>query len=118
MRGRLAALAVASFLTAPVAAVAHSLLLEATPGPNTTVPAPARITLRFNTRVEKRLSRIMLVDGQGARRALVVLVGDGGVDTVAAQAPALAPGRYEVEWEVFSTDGHVVAGRFVFQVAR
>ena len=30
--------------------------------------------------------------------------------------PSVPPGRYRVEWQVLSTDGHVVSGRFAFTV--
>jgi methionine-rich copper-binding protein CopC len=31
--------------------------------------------------------------------------------------PPLAPGRWRVQWQVLSTDGHVVSGRYEFQLA-
>jgi methionine-rich copper-binding protein CopC len=31
--------------------------------------------------------------------------------------PSLPAGTWRVEWQVLSTDGHVVAGRFEFKVA-
>jgi methionine-rich copper-binding protein CopC len=96
---------------------AHSLLLESTPAANATVAAaPDRITLRFNNRIEKRLCRVRLVDGGGAARTLEVRVADGRADELVASVPALGPGGYRVEWQVFSTDGHVVSGAFPFRV--
>ena len=107
--------ALVALLVAP-AASAHSLLLQSAPAPNATVAgAPERITLRFNNRIEKRLCRIRLVDGAGATRALDVRP-DGGADELVASVPSLSPGRYRVEWQVFSTDGHVVSGAFPFRV--
>ena len=35
-----------------------------------------------------------------------------------APVPAVKPGRYRVEWQVLSTDGHVVTGRYSFTVGR
>src|SRR5205085_2259886 len=97
----------------PVAA--HSLLLESTPAANATVGAPPALRLRFNNRIEKRLSRVRLVDERGAATDLT-LAEDGAADWLSAPAPSLAPGRYRVEWQVLSTDGHVVTGRFSFTV--
>jgi copper resistance protein C len=97
-------------------AFAHSLLLESAPSANSTVAAsPAELKLRFNNRIEKRLSRIRLVDEQGKSQDLSVAV-DGAADWLTASVPAMSPGRYRVEWQVLSTDGHVVSGRFSFQV--
>jgi methionine-rich copper-binding protein CopC len=100
--------------TAP--ALAHSLLLESTPAPNSTIDAsPRELRLRFNNRIEKRLSRLRLVDDRGAARDLPVAE-DGAADWLTAGLPAVTPGVYRVEWQVLSTDGHVVTGRFTFTV--
>lgn len=108
----------AGLLTAlafPLAASAHSLLLESTPAPNAVVAAPARVELRFNNRIEPKLSRIRLVDERGARRDLPVGT-HGGPDRVSAPLSTLSPGPYRIEWQVLSTDGHIVSGRFSFRV--
>ena len=92
----------------------HSLLLESTPGANSAIEGPPReLRLRFNNRIEKRLSRIRLVDERGQGRDLPV-VADGAADRLHAAVPEVAPGRYRVEWQVLSTDGHVVTGRYTF----
>jgi methionine-rich copper-binding protein CopC len=99
---------------APLAA--HSLLLESSPAANATVAsAPTELRLRFNNRIEKRLSRLKLVDERGTARDLPVAE-DGAADRLTAPVPSIAPGRYRVEWQVLSTDGHVVTGRFSFIV--
>jgi methionine-rich copper-binding protein CopC len=102
-----------------VPAGAHSLLLASSPAAGASVSAaPDRITLRFNNRIEKRLSRIRLVDAQGAARTLAVETTDEPAQELHAAAPALSPGEYRVEWQVLSTDGHVVNGAFAFRVIR
>jgi methionine-rich copper-binding protein CopC len=98
-------------------ATSHSLLLESSPAAGATVIAPDQISLRFNNRVEKGLSRLRLVDAAGAAQSLPIAVADHGVDRLTAALPPLRPGRYRVEWQVLSADGHVVSGRFVFTVA-
>jgi methionine-rich copper-binding protein CopC len=100
-------------------ASAHSLLLAATPAPDAVVVAsPAYITLRFNNRVERRLSRVQLVDERG-RVASAPITGDEAqaAEVLRAAVPPLAAGRWRVEWQVFSTDGHVVSGSYAFQLA-
>lgn len=115
---RLLLLAVAAILAAAGPAAAHSLLLESDPKANSSVQAPPpRLLLRFNNRIEKRLCRVRLLDERGASRTLEVAVDDRTVDRLTAELPSLAPGLYRVEWQVLSTDGHVVSGFFKFRVA-
>ena len=113
----LALAGLAALVIAPVAA-AHSLLLESTPAAGSTLPAaPRELRLRFNNRIEKPLSRVRLLDDRGGVQTLAVASDGAPADSLTAGLPALAPGRWRVEWQVLSTDGHVVSGRFDFQIA-
>jgi methionine-rich copper-binding protein CopC len=115
MRG-LAAVVLTLLLVSPAAA--HSLLLESSPAAGTVIDAgPRELALRFNNRIEKRLSRIRLVDDRGAAQDLPVAT-DGAADRLTAPMPDVRPGRYRVEWQVLSTDGHVVTGRYSFTIGR
>jgi copper resistance protein C len=99
-------------------AAAHSLLLESFPAAGATLAAPPeQITLRFNNRIEKKLSTIRVVDERGAPRAVTVLGADGPADRLTATLSALPPGAWRIEWRVLSTDGHIVNGAFSFRVA-
>jgi copper resistance protein C len=106
----------AALVAAPGGASAHSLLLESMPASGATLTAPPReLMLRFNNRIEKSLSRVRLVDGRAADIPLVLATGaEGPADRLSAAIPPLRPGRWRVEWQVLSTDGHVVSGRFEF----
>jgi methionine-rich copper-binding protein CopC len=105
-------------LGAVLPAAAHSLLLEASPAANAVLSeAPAHIALRFNNRIEKRLSRLRLIDDRGAGRDLIVQA-DGPPDRVEAPLPSLGPGAWRLEWHVLSTDGHVVSGALPFRIGR
>lgn len=116
MIGTLLAAALAAPAAGPVAA--HSLLLESSPASGATLTQPPRrLTLRFNNRIEKALSRVRLVDSRGTAQPLTLDADAGGADTLSAAVPALAPGAWRVEWQVLSTDGHVVSGRFEFRLA-
>ena len=98
--------------------LAHSLLLESSPGAGSVVTvSPRELSLRFNNRIEKKLSTVRLRDEQGAVRAATVLVADGPADRLNATMDALSAGAWRVEWRVLSTDGHVVSGSFSFRVA-
>jgi copper resistance protein C len=99
-------------------ATAHSLLLESSPAAGATLnEGPPQISLRFNNRIEKKLSTIRVLDERGAQRAVTVLAADGSADRLVGAVPALGPGAWRVEWQVLSTDGHIVSGRFSFRVA-
>jgi copper resistance protein C len=117
MRRLLAGLVAATVLSTTGAVAAHPLLLGSSPAADAVVTAPpSRVALRFNNRIETRLSRVGLVDESGRRRALTIVPADTP-DQLIADAPALTPGRYRVEWQVLSADGHVLGGRFAFRVA-
>jgi copper resistance protein C len=103
-------------LALPSVAHAHSLLLSSVPPAGATINGAPAVTLRFNNRIEKKLSRIHLVSPGGEAHALAVR-SDGAVDALEAPLPALAGGRYRVDWRVLSTDGHVVSGTFAFSVS-
>jgi methionine-rich copper-binding protein CopC len=98
-------------------AAAHSLLLESMPAVGAVLTAsPIRVSLRFNNRIEKRLSRLVLADGSGEGRVLTVAL-DGPPNRLEATTPTLAPGDYRLQWRVLSTDGHLVSGVVPFRVA-
>ena len=95
----------------------HSLLLESAPAADATLAtAPAQLVLRFNNRIEKSLSRVRVLDARGVAQPLVVNAAAGSADRLVATVPRLAPGAWTVLWQVLSTDGHVVSGRFEFRV--
>jgi methionine-rich copper-binding protein CopC len=103
-------------VVAGAGATAHSLLIDSTPAANAIVPAPPReLVLRFNNRIEKKLSKVRLVGGNGERVEVPVAV-TGRADTITAIMPAVAAGPWRVEWQVLSTDGHVVTGAFSFRL--
>jgi copper resistance protein C len=110
----------ATLLLASAASVpAHSLLLSSDPAADVVLKrSPAYVTLRFNNRIEKRLSRVRLVDDHGAVATAPTAAAErGAAETLVAAVPPLAPGAWRVEWQVFSADGHVVSGSYRFRLA-
>jgi methionine-rich copper-binding protein CopC len=96
----------------------HSLLVAATPSADARLEAgPPEVILRFNSRIEKRLSRLRLVNDRGEVRALTPSV-DGAPEELRAPAPPLPAGTWRLEWRVLSVDGHVVSGGYSFHVVR
>ena len=110
----LAAVGLAASLVSP--ALAHSLLIASVPPAGAVVNGAPSVSLRFNNRIEKKLSQIRLVPPGGEAHVLPVRA-DGAVDALEAPLPPLRPGRYRVDWRVLSTDGHVVSGSFAFSVS-
>ena len=119
IRRRSVLLALALTLAAAAAAHAHSLLLSSVPAANAVLTtSPPSITLRFNNRIEKRLSRVRLVDEHGTTATAPTTRAEGeSAETLVAAVPPLAAGAWRVEWQVFSTDGHVVSGSYQFRLA-
>ena len=100
-------------------AAAHSLLLSSSPSANAVLTAsPPAVVLRFNNRIEKRLSRVRLVDERGTvATAPTARAEDQTAESLVAAVPPLTAGVWRVEWQVFSTDGHVVTGSYQFRLA-
>ena len=111
----LAALAIWS----PRLADAHALVLESSPRADEVLrAAPARIFLRFNSRIERALSSVTVTESRGRPIPLPVAGAPEGVpNELSAPVPTLPPGRYLVRWKVLSTDGHVTQGALRFTVA-
>ena len=58
-----------------------------------------------------------MLDERGAARPVTMRPTEGAADRLIAAMPTLAPGAWRVEWQVLSTDGHIVSGGFSFCVA-
>ena len=102
----------------PRLAGAHALVLESSPRADEVLrAAPARIFLRFNSRIEAGLSSITVTGTGGRPIPLPVAASAAAPNELAAPVPTLPSGRYLVRWKVLSADGHVTAGAFRFSVA-
>ncbi len=103
-------------LLAASAGGAHALLVASTPAEGETLIAPARLVLRFNSRIEKALSSVTLVGPKNTRILLPRATPDSGPDTLVYPLPPLKPGAYQARWKVLSADGHVTEGPVTFSV--
>ena len=104
----------------PLSAVAHAIVLESVPAPDAVVSRPpAHALLRFNSKIEKRLTRVTLTPGGGPPRALSVAsdADAGGPDRLVIPLGALLPGPYVIRYKVLSADGHVTEGVLRFTVS-
>ncbi len=95
---------------------AHAIIVDSVPAPLGHVPAGhLGIALRYNSRIDAGRSKLVLRQGADERR----LPADTSAppDLLSASV-ALAPGEYEIVWQVLATDGHITRGRVPFTVDR
>ena len=98
-------------------ATAHALLVEAIPAEAATLEAsPPQLVLRFNSRIEHKLSRAALIFGEDGQPQPLTVDAATTPDRLVATLPELAPGSYVVDWQVLSVDGHRVAGKLRFRI--
>jgi methionine-rich copper-binding protein CopC len=95
---------------------AHAILMESTPGSNSTIKGPDfPILLRFNVRIDGSRSRLYLVAADGSVAALA-LAKQTSPDSLQSAANGLKPGVYKLRWQVLASDGHISRGEVPFTV--
>jgi copper resistance protein C len=95
---------------------AHALLIDSVPKADASLPAPPQLVLKFNSRIEARLSSVLLVGGPRNTRVLLVNPDATAQDTLVYPLPELAAGQYRAEWKALSVDGHITDGVLRFTV--
>jgi copper resistance protein C len=105
-----------------IPAAAHALVLESVPARDAVLTSsPERVLLRFNSKIEKRLTRLTISAADGQPQILPV-AGDGAngdqeSDRIVVPLRPLPPGRYVIRYKVLSADGHVTEGALRFSVS-
>jgi copper resistance protein C len=98
-------------------AIAHAVLVEATPAADSAVAGPdVAVKLRFNVRIDRSRSRLTLVLPGGMTTALKI-TDEGAPDTLSARATGLGPGAYHLRWQVLAADGHITRGDVPFHIS-
>jgi methionine-rich copper-binding protein CopC len=117
-RAAAGALLATACLAFPPAAEAHAIILESEPVRDAKLlEPPARLYLRFNSKIEKRLTQVSLTAAGGRAVPLPVSVdGSQGPDRVAIPLGPLRPGAYVVRYKVLASDGHITEGALRFSV--
>jgi methionine-rich copper-binding protein CopC len=110
------ALALAWLAAASPPALAHAILVEASPAAGSTVSGPdLGIRLRFNARIDGPRSRLILV--RPDRQELPLTLGKQTAPALlTARLTGLTPGAYRLRWQVLATDGHITRGEVPFTV--
>jgi len=115
-RGARLALGLALLVAGSQAALAHAILVEASPAAGSTVSGPQlEIKLRFNSRIDGPRCHLALAQSGKQERALV-LAPQAAPDVLSARATGLAAGAYRLRWQVLAADGHITRGEVPFQV--
>lgn len=102
----------------PPIRLAHAILVKAVPDKEATLSdSPDEVLLVFNERVGQEHLALAVVDAAGHR----VDKHDARLDftdrsQLRASIAKLNPGRYMVRYRVLSADGHVVSGKYFFQM--
>ncbi|MGY3453499.1 copper resistance CopC family protein [Bradyrhizobium sp. USDA 4353] len=105
-----------ALLALPGAASAHAIIVSSQPASGATIDKDAlAIRLRFNSRIDHTRSRLKLKAPDGAEQALTPAL-DAPADEIDAQARALSPGAWHLQWQVLSVDGHITRGDIPFNV--
>jgi methionine-rich copper-binding protein CopC len=94
----------------------HAILISAAPASHQVVSGPkVPVKLRFNSRVDGKRSRLMLVC-PGNRTRVLPLAHQTAPDILTSEASGLEAGSYIVRWQVLSGDGHITRGEVPFLV--
>jgi copper resistance protein C len=106
-------------LVAPRAASAHAIVLESSPTHDAVLSrAPSLVTLRFNSRIEKRFTRVTLAVADQAPVAVALPAADAETtpDRLTIPLQPLHPGVYVLRYRVLAVDGHITEGLLRFTV--
>lgn len=107
---------VLTLLMATSSALAHTHPEQMIPAANSTVPAPANITIHFSETLEPKFSMITLTNASGHVVNKEPSVVGADAKTMTLPLPALAPGIYTVNWVGVAIDTHRSQGDYKFTV--
>ena len=112
----LSALLACAAMAGVSSAWAHAALKSASPARDAVITAaPKEISLRFNEKLEAAFSNARLLDGAGREVSAEKASLDAADPSVMKlPVPALAPGKYKVEYAVVGHDGHRRKGDYAF----
>jgi methionine-rich copper-binding protein CopC len=113
---RIASRLSAAVLSLASAAYGHAIVISATPAQRQEVSGPdVPVNLRFNSRIDSKRSRLILVMPDGKQLALSLSVPATG-DSLVSEAKGLKSGSYLLRWQVLASDGHITRGEVPFHV--
>jgi methionine-rich copper-binding protein CopC len=100
----------------PRPAAAHAILDASDPPARGVVPpGQLLISLRFNSRIDRSRSTLLLTRPDKIRSAIPIDP-DGPPDRLTTSAE-VGPGAHVIRWQVLAIDGHITRGDLPFTVA-
>jgi methionine-rich copper-binding protein CopC len=100
----------------PEASGGHAIIVSASPMVGAVLPQGAiEVRLEFNSRIDRERSRLIVRRPDGSE-SLVVLAADAPQNVLAGRIEAAMPGRWKLDWQVLSVDGHITRGEVAFSV--
>lgn len=97
------------------AATAHSELKSSIPVAGSSVESPKSLELTFSDSVNLRFSNLTLTGAVEGKIGKPAISEDGHTLIIPVSGP-LSAGKYVVNWDALSQDGHKVKGEFSFAV--
>lgn len=99
--------------------LAHAHLKTVVPATGSTVsPAPKVLTLNFSEGIELNFSKVKVSgpDNQLVKTGKLVLAPDNNQQIQLPFETELTAGKYHVDWQIVSVDGHKTKGQYSFTV--
>ncbi len=99
-------------------AAAHAIMVKSSPEKESKISqSPKRVDVWFDDNVGPKYTSLAVVNSKGER----VDNKDGELEMMdkshlSASVKQLTPGRYGVRYRVQSADGHIVTGKFFFEI--
>jgi methionine-rich copper-binding protein CopC len=100
--------------------LAHAIVVDASPPDRSVLTrVPAEVVLRFNAKLEKKLTHVKLDRADGSTQTLKDIAQEPAIIR-AILPPDLHDGAYTLHYKVLATDGHATQGvlRFTLQGLR
>lgn len=97
-------------------AFAHALVTASEPPAGAVLPGgPERVWLRFNSRVDRARSRLLLHGPDNGQTPLPLdPAGDEAMLSARTAIVPWSPGAWRLRWQVLALDGHITRGDVAF----
>jgi methionine-rich copper-binding protein CopC len=100
----------------PPSAWGHAIVVSSRPAVGAIVPpGDLAIRLEFSSRIDRERSRV-IVHGPDGSDSRVALAADAPPNVLAGRVGVTVAGRWKLEWQVLSVDGHITRGEVAFSV--
>lgn len=96
---------------------AHAIVVESVPKNGAVLQDPPKeVVLRFNSKLEKSLTRVELVVGENTPLPVTIPVDVDPPERLVIPLPSLTPNHYTLRYKVTASDGHRTLGALRFTV--